>query len=84
MNDVEHDLYNALIETKPKIDEYLRNFSFKEAMVMLSGLKSVIDNFFDQIRVMDDNLQIQQNRLNLLGMLQSALDAFANFSKLEG
>ena len=84
MNDVEHDLYNALIETKPKIDEYLRNFSFKEAMVMLSGLKSVIDNFFDQIRVMDDNLQNQQNRLNLLGMLQSALDAFANFSKLEG
>jgi glycyl-tRNA synthetase beta chain len=53
-------------------------------MTLIANLKPAIDNFFDHVKVMDDDLQIQQNRLNLLGMLQSTLNTFSNFSKLEG
>jgi glycyl-tRNA synthetase beta chain len=84
MHDVERALYDALMQTAPKIDEYLKAFAFKEAMTLVANLKPVIDNFFDHVKVMDDDFKIQQNRLNLLGMLQSTLNAFANFSKLEG
>ncbi|MBP9829344.1 MAG: glycine--tRNA ligase subunit beta [Proteobacteria bacterium] len=84
MHDAEQALYDALMQTAPKIDEYLKAFVFKEAMTLVANLKPVIDNFFDHVKVMDDDLKIQQNRLNLLGMLQSTLNAFANFSKLEG
>jgi glycyl-tRNA synthetase beta chain len=84
VHDVERILYNALIQTEPKIDEQLKTFAFKEAMTLVANLKPVIDNFFDNAKVMDDDLQTQRNRLNLLGMLQSTLNTFANFSKLEG
>ena len=84
VNDVERTLYSALMETAPKIEEHLKVFSFKEAMTLIANLKPVIDNFFDGAKVMDDDLQIKHNRLNLLGMLQSTLNTFANFSKLEG
>lgn len=82
--EVERILYNALIQTEPKIDEHLKNFAFKEAMTLVANLKPVIDNFFDNVKVMDDDLQLQHNRLNLLGMLQLTMNTFANFSKLEG
>lgn len=82
--DAERALYDALMQAMPKIDEHLKAFAFKEAMILVAGLKPVIDRFFDHAKVMDDDLKIQQNRLNLLGMLQSALNTFANFSKLEG
>lgn len=84
VHDVERILYNALIQAEPKIEEYLKTFAFKEAMILVANLKPVIDNFFDNTKVMDDDLQIQRNRLNLLGMLQLTLNTFANFSKLEG
>ena len=82
--DVERALYAELMQTMPKIDAHLKTFAFKEAMTLVASLKPVIDNFFDHAKVMDDDLNIQQNRLNLLGMLQATLNAFANFSKLEG
>lgn len=82
--DVERALYTKLMQAMPRIDAYLKSFSFKEAMTLVANLKPVIDSFFDQAKVMDDNVNIQQNRLNLLGMLQTTLNMFANFSKLEG
>ncbi len=84
VHDVERTLYNALMQTEPKIEEHLKNFAFKEAMTLVANLKPVIDSFLDGAKVMDDDLQIQKNRLNLLGMLQLTLNTFANFSKLEG
>jgi glycyl-tRNA synthetase beta chain len=53
-------------------------------MTIVASLKPFIDSFFDKVKVMDDDSQIRQNRLNLLGVLQSTLNIFANFSKLEG
>lgn len=82
--EVERTLCSSLMQATPKIDEHLKNFAYQEAMTLIANLKPAIDNFFDHVKVMDDDLQIQQNRLNLLGMLQSTLNTFANFSKLEG
>jgi glycyl-tRNA synthetase beta chain len=84
VHDVERTLCSSLMQATPKIDEHLKNFAYKEAMTLIANLKPAIDNFFDHVKVMDDDLQIQQNRLNLLGMLQSTLNTFSNFSKLEG
>lgn len=80
----ERSLYDSLAQSSPKINQHLTNFAFKDAMTIIAGLKPFIDNFFDNVKVMDDNLQIRQNRLNLLGNLQATLNSFANFLKLEG
>ncbi len=82
--DAERDLQQALAQTTPQIHTHLNNFAFKEAMTLIANLKPIIDNFFDHVKVMDDDLAVRQNRLNLLGTLQSTLNTFANFSKLEG
>ena len=80
----ERNLYDSLAQSSPKINQHLTNFAFKDAMTIIASLKPFIDNFFDNVKVMDDDLQIRQNRLNLLGNLQATLNSFANFLKLEG
>ncbi len=80
----ELSLHEALEQSSAKINAHLASVNFKEAMTIVAGLKPFIDSFFDKVKVMDDDSQIRQNRLNLLGVLQSTLNIFANFSKLEG
>jgi glycyl-tRNA synthetase beta chain len=80
----EKNLYAMLAEINPKINKALAQFNFIEAMEELANIKPAIDNFFDNVKVMDENLNVQKNRLHLLQLLQKTMYSFANFSKLEG
>lgn len=82
--DAEKNLYAMLEEINPKINQALAQFNFIEAMEELAKIKPAIDNFFDNVKVMDENLDVQKNRLHLLHLLQKTMYSFANFSKLEG
>ena len=46
--------------------------------------KIVTDSFFDNVVVNDKNIDIKNNRLELLKMFCNTLNTFINFSKLEG
>ena len=42
------------------------------------------DSFFDNVVVNDENIDIKNNRLELLKMFCNTFNTFINFSKLEG
>jgi glycyl-tRNA synthetase beta chain len=74
-----------------KINEIRKDFTVKEdkknyenLIHQLSEVKPFTDNFFDKVKVNDENNNIKNNRLELLKMLCNTFDIFINFSKLEG
>ena len=74
-----------------KINEIRKTFTVKEdkknyenMLIQLSETKAFTDNFFDNVKVNDENQNIKNNRLELLKMFCNTFDNFINFSKLEG
>ena len=48
----------------------------------LLKLKPAIDDFFDNVMVVDDNLEVRNSRLVLVDYMAFVLDSIANFSYL--
>ena len=74
-----------------KINAIRKAFTVKEdkkdyenLLIQLSEAKPYTDNFFDNVKVNDENQDIKNNRLELLRMYCNTFDNFMNFSKLEG
>ena len=74
-----------------KINEIRKAFTVKEdkknyekLLIQLSETKLFTDNFFDNVKVNDENNDIKNNRLELLKMHCNIFNSFIDFSKLEG
>ena len=74
-----------------KINDIRKAFTVKEdkknyenLLVQMSEIKPLTDNFFDNVKVNDENNDIKNNRLELLKMFCNTFNNFINFSKLEG
>jgi len=74
-----------------KINEIRKDFTVKEdkknyenLLIQMSEIKPLTDNFFDNVKVNDENRDIKNNRLELLKMFCNTFNNFVNFSKLEG
>ena len=74
-----------------KINEIRKVFTVKEdkknyenMLIQLSETKTFTDNFFDNVKVNDENNDIKNNRLELLKLFCNTFNNFINFSKLEG
>ncbi len=78
----EKNLYNAIIEKKDQLKEYLTKAQFLDALNCLNTLTPFINNFFDRVLVMDKDENIKRNRLALLQELALLLKSIADLSKL--
>ena len=58
--------------------------NYEETLGILAASKLTTDNFFDNVIVNDDNLDIKKNRLELLQMFCKTYENFIDFSKIEG
>ena len=57
---------------------------YENLLVKMSEIKLYTDNFFDKVKVNDENIDIKNNRLELLKMFCNTFNNFIDFSKLEG
>ncbi|MEQ8434820.1 MAG: glycine--tRNA ligase subunit beta [Oceanicaulis sp.] len=57
---------------------------FESAMAALSKLRSSVDAFFEAVVVNAEDRIVRRNRLLLLSRIRAAVDAVADFSRLEG
>ena len=55
---------------------------YDSALAALGALKANVDGFFDAVLVMDDNLDIRNNRLSLLNSIAVAFGEIADFTQL--
>jgi glycyl-tRNA synthetase beta chain len=72
-----NDINHYFISTR-KIENY------EETLKILAEAKPITDDFFDNVIVNDENLDIKKNRIELLKMFCKTYNNFIDFSKLEG
>ena len=79
----EGKLFKALEQESQVARKRLANEEFVGAMGSLSNLRAPIDDFFDRVTVNDPDPALRSNRLRLLSGIREALNAVADFSKIE-
>jgi glycyl-tRNA synthetase beta chain len=80
----ESALVAALDSAEPKAIMAIADEDFTSAMAALSTLRGPIDAFFDKVTVNDPEPAVRARRLNLLARFRDAVNAVADFAKVEG
>ena len=80
----EAKLHQAILDIAAKADPRLADEDFGGAMAVLAGLRQPVDDFFDRVTVNAAAADLRANRLCLLSQIRVAMDAVADFSKIEG
>ena len=80
----ENSLFEKLNEIRKSFTVNEDDKDFEKLLKNLSETKIITDSFFDNVVVNDENIDIKNNRLELLKMFCNTFNTFINFSKLEG
>jgi glycyl-tRNA synthetase beta chain len=73
----------ALEEAGTRIRLDIEAEDFERAMEAMASLRAPVDAFFEKVIVNDPAPELRRNRLRLLARLRAAMDAVADFSKIE-
>ena len=68
-HDAEHQLHDTLLPLEANIDALIKQRDYPNILQQLVTLKDPVDQFFDQVFVMDENPKIRENRFALLKAL---------------
>ena len=82
-NEYEKNLLKKINELKKYFTNINKDEDYNESLVNLAGAKKVIFEFFDNVKVNDEDMNIKKNRLELLQMLCRTFDNYINFSNIE-
>jgi glycyl-tRNA synthetase beta chain len=80
----EQALADALEAAAARVELDLSAEDFERAMDAMAALRAPVDAFFDRVTVNDPAPELRRNRLRLLARLRAAMDAVADFSRIEG
>ena len=78
----EETLYNELEALKRKTAPMFDAGDYEAALLQLSVLKKPIDDFFDNVMVMTDNVNVRNNRIALLSKMNTLFMRAADLSRL--
>ncbi|QLE78658.1 glycine--tRNA ligase subunit beta [Francisella sp. Scap27] len=81
-NAYELALVDSLDEIEKDFEKYLNNREYTYALELLSTIEKVISEFFDNVMVMDEDLQVRNNRIALLAKIRKMFASIADISKL--
>ena len=82
-NDYEKNLLKKINELRKYFININKDENYIESLMNLAGAKKIIFDFFDNVKVNDDDKNIKKNRLELLQMLCRTFDNYINFSNIE-
>ncbi len=80
--DAEKTLYKAIVALQAKVKPLYAKSEYSAALSSLAVLREDVDNFFDNIMVMDDDEALKNNRLSLLSQLRGLFLEVADLSRL--
>lgn len=75
-------LNSALTKIKPEADKLFENGDYTASLKSLAALKAPVDDFFDNVMVNADDVDLKNNRLALLNQLHQTMNRVADLSKL--
>ena len=82
-NVYEKNLFKKINEIRKYFTNIGKDENYKETLEILASAKKVTSEFFDNVKVNDDDKNIKKNRLELLQMLCRTFDNYINFSNIE-
>ena len=78
----EETLYNELEMLKSKTEPMFNSGDYETALRELSALRKPVDDFFDHVMVMTDNIDVRNNRIALLDKMSTLFMRAADLSRL--
>jgi len=78
----ERALWQAFCEVKGRADERIGAGDYNGSLQILAELKEPVDQFFDKVLVMDKDDAVRNNRIALLGQINSTFTRIADFRQL--
>ncbi|MBF0184367.1 MAG: glycine--tRNA ligase subunit beta [Magnetococcales bacterium] len=78
----EQALYQAMHALEADVEALVAGRRYAEALQQLAGLREVIDGFFNDVLVMDEDVTVRRNRLALLARVRAAFRLVADVSCL--
>ncbi|MDB9826844.1 glycine--tRNA ligase subunit beta [Candidatus Pelagibacter sp.] len=82
-NDYEKNLLKKINELRKYFTNINKDENYLVSLTNLAGAKKVIFDFFENVKVNDEDKSIKKNRLELLQMLCRTFDNYINFSNIE-
>jgi len=82
--DAERQLHRVLGELRVPVENATAQRRYAQGLQALVALRAPVDDFFERIMVMDENLERRNNRLALLRDAQLLLGGVADLSRLPG
>ena len=77
------DLYNKINEIKKYYSNLNNDENFEKSLSILASTKKEIFDFFDNVKVNEENEDLRKNRLELINMLCKTFQNFMNFQLLK-
>ena len=82
-SDFERNLYKKINELKKYYSAIRNDENFDESLSILAGAKTAIYEFFDNVKVNEENENLRKNRLELINMLCKTFKNFTNFQLIK-
>ena len=82
--EAERGLHHALKELRDPVLDATRQRRYADSLQALAGLRAPVNDFFDRVMVMDENIAKRNNRLALLRDVLALLGGVADLSRLPG
>jgi glycyl-tRNA synthetase beta chain len=76
-------LFDQISGLSSEVDGLFNQGDYTNALRRLASLRTAVDDFFDQVMVMDENPEIRANRLALLASLGEIFLRTADLSQLQ-
>ena len=77
--DFEKNLYKRIVEIKKYFSEINDDENYEKSLSILASAKREIFDFFDNVKVNEENENLRKNRLELINMLCKTFQNFINF-----
>ena len=82
-NNFEKNLLKKINELRKYFANINKDENYSQSLINLANSKKAIFEFFDNVKVNDEDKDIKKNRLELLQMLCKTFDNYINFSSIE-
>jgi glycyl-tRNA synthetase beta chain len=78
----EANLAHLLTTLEPSVNKAFQQGNYQEALVAVASARDSVDEFFANVMVMDENLDVRNNRLALLAKAHELMNRVADISML--
>ena len=82
-SDFEKNLYKKINEIKKYYSTIDKNENYEKSLSILAEARKEVFEFFDNVKVNEENENLRKNRLELINMLCKKFQNFTNFSIIE-